>query len=148
MIGDFNNDSRRDIIIVRRGAYGAAQNSLLLTNLGNTTFSVSLLQLASGDLSDVATADFNNDGKLDLLLPTATGLQVLPGNGNGTFGTGTSYSGQCSRVAIADFNNDSAKDFVALCNVSGTLKASILLNNGTGTFTVSTIVAARPSGLA
>ena len=35
--------------------------------------------------NDLTCADFNNDGKLDLVVATQTGIAVLFGNGDGTF---------------------------------------------------------------
>jgi hypothetical protein len=70
-------------------------------------------------------ADFNGDGKPDIL--TASGTLNM-GNGDGTFTTGTPVVGQ--PVAVADFNGDGKLD--VLEQVQGTLQ--VLLGNGDGTF--------------
>ena len=81
-------------------------------------------------------ADFNGDGKSDLVTADYTGdtVSVLLGNGNGTFqakqafGTGTRpYS-----VAVGDFNGDGKSDLVTADYWGNT--ASVLLGNGNGTF--------------
>jgi hypothetical protein len=80
---------------------------------------------------NIAAADFNNDGRLDLALNTVTGvysLKVLFGNGDGTFSAGSILDGIGSGpLAAADFNNDGNQDLV---NGSG----QVLLGNGDGTF--------------
>jgi hypothetical protein len=71
------------------------------------------------------SADFNGDGKPDLLSGDGT-LQL--GNGNGTFTAGTQVPG--TPLAVADFNGDGQPD--VLESGTGTLLA--LLGNGDGTF--------------
>lgn len=89
------------------------------------------------DLSpqDVATADFNHDGKPDLAVPTGNNtVSILLGNGNGTFPTHVEYGVPGHPIAIltGDFNNDGKTDLVT---VAGFLnQISILLGNGDGTF--------------
>jgi hypothetical protein len=70
-------------------------------------------------------ADFNGDGKLDIL--TSDGTMNL-GNGDGTFKPGTAVSG--GTLAVADFNGDGKPDI--LQQGPGTLL--VLLGNGDGTF--------------
>jgi hypothetical protein len=57
----------------------------------------------------VAVADFNNDGKLDLVTADGQGrVHVFLGNGDGTFGADmrvASFVGGYA-VAVGDFNND------------------------------------------
>jgi hypothetical protein len=71
------------------------------------------------------TADFNGDGKADLL--TGNGTLSL-GNGDGTFKLGTPVPG--SPLAVADFNGDGKPDILE----QGTGTLLILLGNGDGTF--------------
>lgn len=76
----------------------------------------------------VFVADFNGDGKPDIL--TSDGTMNL-GNGDGTFKTGTSVSTASSMVlAVADFNGDGKPDVLE----QGTGTLLVLLGNGDGTF--------------
>ncbi len=76
----------------------------------------------------VFVADFNGDGKPDLL--TADGTMNL-GRGDGTFTPGTSLTGSSVPIlAVADFNGDGKPD--VLEQGPGTLL--VLLGNGNGTF--------------
>src|SRR5207237_843170 len=92
---------------------------------------------AVGSLPQVVeAADFNGDGKLDLVTPNfnSNNVSVLPGNGNGTFGAATTFAAgtQPNAVAAADVNGDGKLDLVAANN--GSANVSMLLGNGDGTF--------------
>jgi hypothetical protein len=84
---------------------------------------------------NVFAADFNSDGKLDIL--TSDGTMNL-GDGDGTFKTGTAVSGTV--LAVADFNGDGKPDVLEqVFNNDGHLDlatnvGSVLLGDGSGTF--------------
>jgi uncharacterized protein (DUF2141 family) len=86
----------------------------------------------------VFTGDFNNDGKLDLVISSQSSatasLEVFLGNGDGTFQTPvfSTQSFSAAPVAVADFNGDGKLD-VAAEGSFGTLL--IYLGNGDGTLT-------------
>ena len=64
----------------------------------------------------VAKADFNADGKTDLVTANSGNgtVSVLLGNGNGTFAAAASSTvgTQPECVAVADFNNDGKPDII------------------------------------
>jgi hypothetical protein len=79
-----------------------------------------------------ATADFNQDGKPDLV--TADGTLLL-GNGDGTFRTGTALSVAnplLNAIGVADFNHDGKPD--VLFASTNTTDLYVFLGNGDGTF--------------
>jgi hypothetical protein len=79
------------------------------------------------------TADFNRDGKADLIFPDGT---VLLGNGDGTFTKGTPLNiaglGPTMPMVTADFNGDGKPDLAVASTTLNTF--SVLLGNGDGTF--------------
>lgn len=87
-----------------------------------------------GPVYDIATADVNNDGDLDLVSVNngSSSVSVLLGNGDGTFQAAQSFAtgAEPRQLAVADFDNDGNFD-VATANVSN---FSVLLGNGNGTF--------------
>jgi hypothetical protein len=81
------------------------------------------------------SVDYDNDGRMDVLVSTGGALQLLTGNGNGTFApyriiaTGTQFL-NIYNFAVAELNGDGRLDVVAcdggtartyLANVDGTL---------------------------
>jgi Bacterial Ig-like domain (group 3)/FG-GAP-like repeat len=88
----------------------------------------------------VALADLNGDGRLDIvttnlldLAQTKAGIDVLFGNGNGTFGA-TQFipsNGMVSSVVTADLNGDGSPDIVGTGQ-----NLDVFLNRGDGSFVV------------
>ncbi|MEO5627854.1 MAG: FG-GAP-like repeat-containing protein [Candidatus Saccharimonadales bacterium] len=82
----------------------------------------------------VKSADFDGDGKLDLVFSSGgSSMFVLMGNGNGTFASAVSYNtaGQSVGITIGNFNNDNKPD-IAMALSSGAV--AVFMNNGNGTF--------------
>jgi len=123
----------RDKFVLRLGLYGIAIVSFCLPVYPQVSFYQPPTVAGSGN---VFVADFNNNGKLDILM--ASGDMNL-GNGDGTFVTGTSASASFV-LAVGDFNGDGKPDVLE----QGTSTLLVCLGKGDGTFgsTITTTVGA------
>lgn len=136
LTGDFNGDGKPDLLVT------APDNSLRIAlGKGDGTFLAAMPPIASLKLGwtgclgcivnrpPVLAADFNGDGRLDLVAPSQDGASVLilPGLGDGNFGPPIATQGLPGPItAAADFNRDGKLDVVA--------GDAILAGNGDGTF--------------
>ena len=90
IVGDFNGDGKTDIIFT---SVDGSTGDVLLSK-GDGTFATSTITWPA-DLGQLGwawsstytpvVADFNGDGKTDFVLPTATTMFYMLGNGDGTF---------------------------------------------------------------
>jgi hypothetical protein len=142
--GDFNNDESPDIAILN---FGSNSSVALLTGNGDGTFNAPTLTLLNDSASDMAVGDLNGDGNLDLVIGAANGLYLLTGNGAGTFTVSKiappPINCAFNSVALSSLRNNGALDVVAGASCSSSTfpnLAQILLNSGTGTFTLQTTV--------
>jgi len=141
---DVNGDGKIDLVAMTpyNGVFVFLGNGdgTFQTPLPNTTVCTD----AIGSCGSVAVGDLNGDGKPDLALQsndtTGSGMTVMMGNGNGTFGTPTYYPVAISGVyagagiAIGDVNGDKKPDVVV---AGDSVSAIVYLNQGGGTFKVS-----------
>lgn len=139
-IGDFNDDGKLDLIATVRSRYDDAWLTPLLGNGDGSFQRMPTTGLLHPDPGSSVKNDFNNDGLLDVGVSTldsgwqiGKAVDVLLGNGDGTFGHSTvsgpfeDYVG----IASADFNGDGNGD-LALSKNEGAIW--VLLGNGDGTF--------------
>jgi hypothetical protein len=131
-VGDFNNDKKLDLLVI-----DGICVSVLLGN-GDGTFQPPMEDCPSFTIAAVGLGDFNHDGNLDLATAGSFGganyVNILLGNGDGTFRQGESYVGETApqSIAVADLNGDGNADFVVGNFEFNTL--SVWLGNGDGTF--------------
>jgi hypothetical protein len=155
---DFNNDKNVDFL-----ATAFNENSLrYFSGNGDGSFSAPS-PLSSSDIFSpqfLASADFNGDGKLDLLVGSANIASIVVGNGDGTFQLNASQvftlplppavSGPVvispPVVAAADMDGDGKMDAVTADSFTNSL--NIFINDGTGTFPQSApdFTASLPAG--
>jgi Tfp pilus assembly protein PilF len=130
--GDFDNDTKPDVFILRTGA------STLYHNDGNGSFSdVTANAKIPPSLTGGTTAafvDYDHDGDLDLLLG-GDGLLLLRNNGDGTFTDQTTAAKLTDKIharAIVPTDFDNRRDIDLL--VASNEKISLWRNMRDGTF--------------
>ncbi|CAF1675044.1 unnamed protein product, partial [Rotaria magnacalcarata] len=130
-VGDFNNDSRLDIIVTNSGS---GDVSLFLGH-SNATFERQTNFSIGNRPWSVTVGDFNNDTLLDIAVANrwSCDLVILLGYGNGTFARLTiDLNGTTPWfVAAVDLNNDHQLDMII---ADGYVEIGILLGYGNGTF--------------
>lgn len=160
-VADVNGDGRPDILVGNQDSTAPGLVSVLLGN-GDGTFQAAQSYATDGhQISAIAVADVNGDGRLDVVVSQVENVAVLLGNGNGTFQAPQTYTINslfgASGVAVADVNRDGKLDLlVALpcgpnqpfCVPGG---AGVLLGKGDGTFGTLQVFTAKllsPSSIA
>jgi flagellin-like hook-associated protein FlgL len=101
-------------------------------NVGNGTFEAAQSIAYGAGQRTVASADFDGDGNLDIVVAGSTGVSVKLGNGDGTFGSANVITALASgSVVVADINNDGHSDIIS-DRITGIV--DVALGNGNGTF--------------
>ncbi len=133
---DIDGDDDLDIILANE-----FQGNTILTNDGNGNFTNTTsgnLPQPIHDSEDIAIADFNDDGELDLVFCSEDDFvhEYYWGGGNGNFTEATFQlpNSVSNAVVTADFNSDSLPDL--LFGNAG--QNVILINDGDGSFTNET----------
>lgn len=146
--GDFNGDGRDDLLCwyAPAGNPATGQYVAVLSN-GNGSFSVSSPWPTSGTTycysstqgANLLIADFDGDGRKDLLCPNSNGTFVVAfSKGDGTFtaapswpAPGTTFCAGNS-LEVADVDGDGRADLICVTSTG----YQVALSNGDGTFSI------------
>ena len=138
-VGDFNNDGKLDVVVANFGeaGFGPATISVFLGN-GDGTFQppTNLPLPADAGPWEVAVADLNGDGNLDIVSSNnnESYLSIYLGNGDGTFQAPTRAFSSFApeNMVIMDFNGDGIPDIAFMSY--GEEDAGVMAGKGDGTF--------------
>lgn len=139
-VGDFNGDSKPDLV-VNFDDFGQQTGRIaILINNGTGQFAAPKIVTVQGDPSLPIFGDLNNDGKLDLVVALFTGViggrvAVLLGDGAGGLTQAGSFFTQSvnqHEVLIGDFNEDGKADLALPGQSFGVI--DIMIGDGTGAF--------------
>jgi len=156
--GDLNGDGHTDIVVTYPGdascgGTGSVPSGYFVAlGKGDGTFAAPVFTASGNELYTAALGDMNMDGNLDLILTDDPfdgsgnfSVSLLPGNGDGTFSTGTAVLSDdtVSQVIVGDYNQDGKPDLIlfsegpaSIAGAGNVEDASIVLlpGNGDGTF--------------
>jgi Bacterial Ig-like domain (group 3)/FG-GAP-like repeat len=158
-IGDLNNDGKMDVMLTfpdynppSGGSCSGQTCTAVGVMLGNgdgtlqfgnnsgpppwvPVFNSGLVPAGPYATGQIVLADLHRNGNLDAVVTNLENSQacVVPGNGDGTFGSPSCYTVdyQANAAVEGDFNGDGIPD---LATASGGNSVSVLLGNGDGTF--------------
>lgn len=140
---DFNGDGKTDVMVGNQGSINVfSVFSVLLGNgSGGLGAPIPIAFSAEGYLRTLETADFNGDGKTDLILVVVNSftyknnITLMLGDGSGGFGAPISFAAGNSLISAthADFNGDGKID-LAVTSYGNQDQLSVMLGDGSGGF--------------
>ena len=132
-LGDFNGDARQDLVLARSDSGDLS----IFPGDGAGGFGAALLVPAGTGPGDVRASDFNADGNEDLAVSLNSGLEILLGDGTGTFreaGSPLKGVSGMSALTIADLNGDGKPDLAYADGDSSSGAAAVQIGDGAGGF--------------
>lgn len=139
-LGDATGDGLRDLIVAGNNYVSATPST------GDNTYGSFIRSNTSVNARDLALADFNLDGTLDVAVASVTGpdVTVLLNQGDGTFAQPIVLStiSPASDIDVADWNGDGRPDIVVTKELAHT--AVVFLNTTGAAADVAVRLVARP----
>jgi VCBS repeat protein/Big-like domain-containing protein len=141
-LADVNNDGKVDFVLAYNDDTSSFASTYLNDGSGNFTQAGGVT--FTGFATNFAVADFDRDGKLDVLARVHDQLQLYKGDGLGSYALSTTSSvpSGFGTMTVGSFNHDSSLDVAirvwncdaGTCNSSSRSTVYIYLNDGSGHF--------------
>ncbi|MGC2246353.1 MAG: FG-GAP-like repeat-containing protein [Terriglobales bacterium] len=112
-LSDLDGDGKLDLVLAVEQPSGAAYNLVWLQNTGGAFGAPTTLATATN--SNFSIADFNGDGKPDIIYKaTSQSLHILMNQGRGSFTdqAASGLNGIVGQVSVMDFNLDGLADLI------------------------------------
>jgi hypothetical protein len=146
---DFNGDQKIDLAVINKTSGTVA---IILGN-GDGTFQTPVVYPLNANGSPpvaLAVADFNGDGKLDLVVVNSSAgggspsISILLNNNDGTFAAASNIATPASgqSIVVGDLNDDGFPDLW----IGASPQSFVMLGKGDGTFQAATMYSTSPSG--
>jgi len=139
-LADFDRDGRLDLVVTNapNALSGTpSPDAVFFRGVGDGTFAAGITAF-SRRADDLAVADLNRDGILDLAVAGRSSVFVFFGNGDGTFvAAGPGVTGSAQRVDVGDIDGDGDDDITAVGSSSTSTADDVVwvaLNDGAGGF--------------
>jgi hypothetical protein len=146
---DFNNDGKVDLLTLW---YEAGSRLSFNAGRGDGSFAAAAsfpLGIALRSQPRMDAGDFNNDGKLDLVIIDIETVYLRLGDGAGGFGAASVFpmTSGALEMTLGDFNNDRNLDVITANEYAPWL--AVLLGDGTGKLKpeVKVVLTETPSGV-
>ena len=145
--GDFSGDGRPDLVVPAANA--ARQTTVLVRQPAGGFAAAGGVPVAQAYPTDIVTADFNADGRLDYAIsePDTGKVEVLLKQSTGAFGPDPTSpvpaNATPQSVAVADFDSNNLPDLAVANNAGGTVT---VLRNVTPVSVPDTAIDEGPSG--
>jgi hypothetical protein len=134
--GDFDDDHKTDLVVsaLHLGLSGAQGVAVLPNPSNNGMLGPPVMSAISGSPTAIAAADLDGDGKPDVAVTdfTTGRVEVLVGQGGGSFAAAVPYAASGRGISAADLNGDGRPDLVVTNDYGANV--AVLLNQGKGVF--------------
>ena len=152
VVGDFSGNGILDLAVVGPAVFSLSDNVAILMGNGDGTFQAPVYYRIDDGLNlnspiEIASGDFSGNNILDLAVMGPFGLEILMGNGDGTFQPASvvedSYPGYPAAIGAGELGGNGLSDLV----LAGVLNqgAMVLMSNGDGTFSSPAVSATAPT---
>jgi len=129
---DYDNDGRLDVLLTGNSDTGPLLQIWRNTGASFSNVHVALPAIAGFGAGSAAWGDFDNDGKVDLVLAGSTGpftyiVQVWRNNGDGSF-SNINVGFPATRLGVVkwiDYDNDGWLDILLLAQTGGSSSANV-----------------------